>query len=79
MKRFRDFINEAITPADKSSKGPFAIATKTRKGGLRRVPDTRFDTYDSAHKYGMQYHTDRYGSQMFHVVHHPDAKKRSDD
>jgi hypothetical protein len=75
MKRFRDFIDEAITPADKSSKGPFAIATKTRKGALRRVPDTRFDTYDSAHKYGMQYHTDKYGSKMFH----PDVKKRTDD
>jgi hypothetical protein len=79
MKRFKDFIEEATKPADKDSKGPFAIATKTRSGGLRRVADTRFDTYDSAHKYGMQYHTDRYGSQMFHVVHHPDAKKRMDE
>lgn len=72
-------INEVVKPADKNSKGPFAIATKTRSGTLRRVPDTRFDAYDSAHKYGMQYHTDRYGSQMFHVVHHPDAKKRMDE
>jgi hypothetical protein len=69
-------IDEAVKPASKNDKGPFAIATKTRAGSLRRVPDTRFDTYDSAHKYGMQYHTDRYGSQMFHVVHHPDAKKK---
>jgi hypothetical protein len=69
-------IEEAVKPASRNDKGPFAIATKTRGGGLRRVPDTRFDTYDSAHKYGMQYHTDRYGSQMFHVVHHPDAKKK---
>ena len=69
-------INEVVKPADKHSKGPFAIATKTRAGTLRRVPDTRFDAWDSAHKYGMQYHTDKYGSQMFHVVHHPDAKKK---
>ena len=72
-------VKEAVKSADKNSKGPFAIATKTRKGALRRVPDTRFDSYDSAHKYGMQYHTDKYGSQMFHVVHHPDAKKRVDE
>lgn len=69
-------INEVVKPADRHSKGPFAIATKTRAGTLRRVPDTRFDAWDSAHKYGMQYHTDKYGSQMFHVVHHPDAKKK---
>jgi hypothetical protein len=69
-------LEEATKVADRDSKGPFAIATKTRKGTLKRVPDTRFDTYDSAHKYGMQYHTDKYGSQMFHVVQHPDAKKR---
>jgi len=66
---------EAVKVADRDSKEPFAIATKTRKGTLRRVPDTRFDTYDSAHKYGMQYHTDKYGSQMFHVVHHLDSMK----
>jgi len=72
-------FNEAVKPANKHSRGPFAIATKTRAGALRRVPDTRFDTWDSAHKYGMQYHTDRYGSQMFHVVHHPDSKKRVDE
>lgn len=69
-------INEVVKPADRHSKGPFAIATKTRAGALRRVPDTRFDTWDSAHKYGLQYHTDRYGSQMFSVVQHPDAKKK---
>ena len=69
-------IKEAVKAAGKHDKGPFAIATKTRGGGLRRVPDTRFDTWDSANKYGLQYHTDRYGAQMFVVIQHPDAKKK---
>ena len=69
-------IKEAVKAAGRHDKGPFAIATKTRGGGLRRVPDTRFDTWDSANKYGLQYHTDRYGAQMFVVIQHPDAKKK---
>lgn len=69
-------LKEAIKAAGKHDKGPFAIATKTRAGSLRRVPDTRFDTWDSANKYGLQYHTDRYGAQMFVVIQHPDAKKK---
>ena len=69
-------IKEAVKAAGRHDKGPFAIATKTRGGGLRRVPDTRFDTWDSANKYGLQYHTDRYGAQMFTVIQHPDAKKK---
>lgn len=56
-------------------KGPFAIATKTRKGTLRRVPDTKFDTYESAERYGLKYHTDRYGARGFEVVRHPDANQ----
>lgn len=72
-------IKEAVKAATKQDKGPFAIATKSRIGGLRRVPDTRFDTWDRAHRYGMKYHTDRYGAQMFTIVQHPDAKKKIDE
>jgi hypothetical protein len=56
-----------------NQSGPWAIAKKTRAGVLRRVPDTKFDSYDSALRYGLKYHTDRYGAQSFEVVRHPDA------
>jgi hypothetical protein len=72
-------IDETTKLADRNSKGPFAIATRTTKG-LRRVPDTRFDTYDSAHAYGTKYHTGKlFGNKRFEIVHHPDAKKRMDE
>jgi len=48
----------------------YAIATKSAKSksGWRRVPDTRFDTKQSAERYGDKYHTDKYGSKMYKVV-----------
>jgi hypothetical protein len=49
----------------------YAIATPANnKNGWRRVPDTQFDTEDSAERYGLKYHTDKYGSRMFKVVPH---------
>lgn len=49
----------------------YAIATPAKtKTGWRRVPDTKFDTKESAERYGLKYHTDRYGARMFKVVHH---------
>ena len=48
----------------------YAIATKSSKSksGWRRVPDTRFDTKQSAERYGNKYHTDRSGSKMYKIV-----------
>jgi hypothetical protein len=55
----------------------YAIATRAKtKTGWRRVPDTRFDTEESARRYGDKYHTDRSGARMYKVVEHPDSKKR---
>ena len=55
-------------------KESFAIATRSdkAKSGWARVRDTKFGTEDAAHKYGMKYHTDKYGSKMYKVVKHPD-------
>lgn len=48
----------------------FAIATKSAgaKSGWKRVPDTRFDTEQSAINYGNKYHTDKSGAKMYKVV-----------
>ena len=48
----------------------YAIATKSSKSktGWRRVPDTKFDTEQSAERYGDKYHTDKYGSKMYKIV-----------
>lgn len=54
--------------------GPFALATKTRKGHLRRIPDTRFNTWEAALDYGMKYHSSAYSLRRFEIVLHPDAK-----
>lgn len=54
----------------------YAIATRTRKGGLRRVPDTRFDTEESAKRYGEKYHRGKSGERFYEVIEHPDSKKR---
>lgn len=55
----------------------YAIATRTRKGTLRRVPDTRFDTEESARRYGEKYHKGKSGERFYEVVEHPDSKKRN--
>ena len=55
--------------------GPWAIATKTRKGHLRRVPDTRFETREAADAYGLRYHSNGYSLRRFEIVLHPDAQK----
>lgn len=57
----------------------YAIATRTRKGTLRRVPDTRFDTEESARRYGEKYHKGKSGERFYEVVEHPDSKKLEED
>ena len=69
-------IKEAVKAADKHSKGPFAIATKTRGGSLRRVPDTRFESEENARRYGDKYHRGKDGARYYEVVEHPDSKKK---
>ena len=56
----------------------YAIATqsKTAKSGWARVPDTKFDTRETAQAYGRKYHTDSSGSEMFKVVEHPDGNEK---
>jgi hypothetical protein len=47
----------------------YAIATPAKtKSGFRRVPDTCFDSCEAAERYGLKYHTDKYGARMFIVV-----------
>lgn len=53
--------------------GPWAIATITRKGHTRRVPDTKFLTYEKAENYGLEYHTSPQGIRRFVVVPHPES------
>lgn len=55
---------------DISEKVYYAIATRSAKAksGWRRVPDTKFDTKQSAERYGDKYHTDKYGSKMYKIV-----------
>jgi nicotinic acid mononucleotide adenylyltransferase len=66
-KRFR--FNKKIADVNEA----FAIATKSArvKTGWKRVPDTKFDTKESAIKYGDKYHTDKYGAKMYKVVDYP--------
>jgi len=46
----------------------YAIFTPAKTNtGWKRVKDTRFDTEESAHRYGMKYHTDKSGAKMFKV------------
>ena len=52
----------------------YAIATRTRKGHLRRVPDTKFPTERHAREYGNKYHSGRDGAKYYEVVPHPDNK-----
>jgi hypothetical protein len=53
----------------------WAIATPTKKGGWRRVPDTRFNDQDSAHAYGKKYHTSKIFGPQYKVIPHPDNLK----
>lgn len=47
----------------------YAIATPAKtKSGFRRVPDTCFDTRESAERYGLKYHTDKSGARLFIVI-----------
>lgn len=64
---------------DKADSEPefYAIATRTRAGVLRRVPDTKFSTRASAEAYGRKYHSSRDGSKFYEVVPHPDSKTKS--
>lgn len=56
-------------------RGGFAIYTRAgNKSGWKRVPDTQFDTKESAVRYGDKYHTDRYGAKMYKVGPHPGNK-----
>jgi len=72
MKRFKTFI------AEETEEGPWAIATWTQKGKLRRVPDTHFGTKERAAQYGDKYHRGSYGEKRYEVVLHPDAKKKKE-
>lgn len=56
----------------RATGGPFAVATRTRRGNYRRLPDTRFDDFDRATSYGQKYHQSR-----FRVVLHPDHERAS--
>lgn len=56
----------------------YAIATQTARG-WRRVPDTRFDTEESATRYGNKYHTGKSGEKRYRVVEHPDSNKPLDE
>ena len=49
----------------------WAIATPTKKGGWRRVPDTKFNDQDSAHAYGTKYHTSKIFGPQYKVIPHP--------
>lgn len=53
----------------------WAIATPTKKGGWRRVPDTKFSDQDSAHAYGKKYHTSEIFGPQYKVISHPDNLK----
>jgi len=53
----------------------WAIATPTKKGGWRRVPDTRFNDQNSAHAYGKKYHTSSIFGPQYKVIPHPDNLK----
>ena len=64
------------TPNMMTENKVYAIATKTRKGGLRRVPDTRFETEERARQYGDKYHRGKDGARYYEVVEHPDSKKK---
>lgn len=75
MIRFKNFIVEN-KPASKEDTGPFAIGLRTKKGTLKRVPDTRFDSWDSADNYGNKYHRGKSGEKWFEVIKHPDANKK---
>jgi len=64
----------ASEKADAATKTVYAIALPAKtKSGLKRVPDTRFDTEEAARAYGEKYHKGR-----FTVVEHPDTKKAAD-
>ena len=54
----------------------WAIATPTKKGGWRRVPDTKFNDQDSAHAYGTKYHTSKIFGPQYKVISHPDNLKQ---
>jgi hypothetical protein len=66
MKNEEHRINEAHQ---------WAIATPTKKGGWRRVPDTRFNDQNSAHAYGKKYHTSSIFGPQYKVIPHPDNLK----
>ena len=48
----------------------YAIATRSAqsKSGWRRVPDTCFETYESAERYALKYHTDKSGAKFFKII-----------
>lgn len=60
--------------AKRDDEGPFAIANRSG----RRVPDTRFRTYEAAEAYGQKYHTDSHGARFYKIILHPDANRTTD-
>ena len=75
---FPDMMKRTIPSLVKEEQKFYAIATRTRKGHLRRVPDTKFDTEDRAKQYGDKYHRGKDGARYYAVVEHPDSKKKKD-
>lgn len=74
---FPDMMKRTIPSLVKEEQKFYAIATRTRKGHLRRVPDTKFDTEDRAKQYGDKYHRGKDGARYYAVVEHPDSKKKN--
>jgi hypothetical protein len=69
-------INPDISmKTENNETNQWAIATPTKKGGWRRVPDTRFNDQDSAHAYGKKYHTSSIFGPQYKVIPHPDNLK----
>jgi hypothetical protein len=71
-------ILELMNILSEDTRKVYAIATQTARG-WRRVPDTRFDTEESATKYGDKYHRGKSGEKRYRVVEHPDSNKPLDE
>lgn len=74
---FPDMMKRTMPNMVKEEQKFYAIATRTRKGHLRRVPDTKFDTEDRAKQYGDKYHRGKDGARYYAVIDHPDSKKKN--
>jgi hypothetical protein len=72
----RDYLQSKKELGESSnSTKSWAIATPTKKGGWKRVPDTKFSSEDSAHDYGTKYHTSKIFGAQYKVIPHPNNMK----